>query len=58
MGDAGAFTNFDQQSFFSWIEDVGEYRRPLAGRAAGLLKPAPRRVNRARYGGHSQFRSL
>ena len=49
MGDARAVTHFGYQSFFVRTEDAGQYRRPLAGRAAGLLKHAPRRLNRARF---------
>lgn len=37
MGDA--HTHFDCLAEF-WIVDAGEYRRPVAERTAGLIKPA------------------
>jgi len=39
MRDARGLTYFDYFSWF-WIVDAGEYRRFVAGRTAGFLKPA------------------
>lgn len=55
MGDAHALTQFDYRPSFVWIEDAGKYRRPLAGRAAGLLKPRKRCVHPPVVDGHPNF---